>query len=210
MVTESTWSMLQSSSAGYRPGMPELDLELLAAVFPGWGEQKSPCVHSGVSADWWHEQTRPSGRVGSTECGPKEFTPLTMIYNLETARQYAAEGRTSSWVQQYLRREPNGNLALAAALGSRDWIWTGPIEVELSLVRRTLGPETGMPNCEDELVWEARIAELVRGIQNVRELPPLILRGDAGQLTITDGNHRSEALRRLGFSSCWALVWHHS
>jgi hypothetical protein len=41
-------------------------------------------------------------------------------------------------------------------------------------------------------------------------VPPLIAEYRAGTLSLRDGNHRHEAMRRKGWPACWVIVWYNS
>ena len=58
--------------------------------------------------------------------------------------------------------------------------------------------------------WEQRITGLMRSITDLMTLPPLIVEYRSGSLSIRDGNHRHEAMRRKGWLKCWVVVWHNS
>ncbi|TJY41013.1 hypothetical protein E5161_14985 [Cohnella pontilimi] len=36
---------------------------------------------------------------------------------------------------------------------------------------------------------------------------PLIVQHHEGELIISDGSHRHEAMRRLNYKECWVIIW---
>lgn len=58
-----------------------------------------------------------------------------------------------------------------------------------------------------EDAWEEKITGLARGINDPSALPPFIAEYRDGELSLRDGSHRHEALRRLGVTRFWTLIW---
>jgi len=56
--------------------------------------------------------------------------------------------------------------------------------------------------------WERDITTLQETIHNVRCVPPLIIHDLDGTLSVRDGNHRLEAFQRLGWRTCWVIIWY--
>jgi hypothetical protein len=58
--------------------------------------------------------------------------------------------------------------------------------------------------------WERRVTELADGLRNPLQVPPLIVEYRAGVLSVRDGNHRHEAMRRRSWSACWIVIWYNA
>jgi hypothetical protein len=63
----------------------------------------------------------------------------------------------------------------------------------------------------DTSVWEQHVTLLQQSLPNERlHVPPLIVENRQEALIICDGAHRHEAMRRLGWQTCWIVVWYGS
>jgi len=128
-------------------------------------------------------------------------------WSVAASRRAAEAGDLETWVHDYLRNSPGPNLGLSEGLRrSRRW-WLGPILLPLTDVERVCGPEPHMEFRVAEEAWEAKITSLSAGIQDPAVLPPFICEYRGGALSLRDGSHRCEALRRLGVSQFWTLIW---
>jgi len=128
-------------------------------------------------------------------------------FDLDSARKAAREGRAHEWVQKYLRSGTWTNLGLADGLLLAPRWWLGPFQAPLDSFTRKCGPEPEMEYIVPIQDWNAHIETMAAAITNLESLPPLIMERRGDKWFIADGNHRHEALRRAGFSSCWAVAW---
>jgi hypothetical protein len=129
-------------------------------------------------------------------------------FSLRGARDAATAGRIGDWVDAFLRNATLGaNLPMADGLRKERRWWIGPVRIPLSSLTRICGPEVGMPYRTTPAAWEARVSAIVAAATDPETLPPLILEYRAGSLAVCDGNHRYEALRRLGATTAWSVVW---
>ena len=55
--------------------------------------------------------------------------------------------------------------------------------------------------------WERSIREICGRAARDDDMPPLIVHYTQGQFELSDGNHRYEAYRRLGFPTVWVIMW---
>ena len=62
----------------------------------------------------------------------------------------------------------------------------------------------------DPAAWDARTDALAQGFDRLEAIPPLIAEYRDGVLSVRDGNHRHEAIRRRGWPTCWVVVWYNS
>lgn len=74
-------------------------------------------------------------------------------------------------------------------------------------MRRCCGPEAHCEFREPWEVFEPRVAALVEALNRGESLPPLVLQFARGGWTLSDGNHRHEALVRAGRTSWPSVVW---
>jgi hypothetical protein len=61
---------------------------------------------------------------------------------------------------------------------------------------------------EDAAAFEDAVGRLRRGILDVDAVPPLIVEYRSGILSVRDGSHWLEAMRRLGWPDCWVIIWY--
>jgi hypothetical protein len=128
-----------------------------------------------------------------------DFAPTTA-----SARAAHAVGQLADWSQTYLRGE-GGNHGIANPLRERDDDVYLLAEVRLSDVYAISGPS-------DDFDWPVPLAEFERRVETMRRLleegwdaPPLFVHMHT--LRLVDGNHRREALLRLGRQTYWAVMW---
>lgn len=134
-----------------------------------------------------------------------------MIYNLATAQAAAQEGRLAAWVDSYLRQPgPRANVPFADGLLLDQRWWSGPHDLPLDQLTRCCGPEPEMEFCVPRSEWERHVTTLVQSFTTPEALPPLIVLYGNGMYRISDGNNRHEAMRRVGWPSCWVIVWYTS
>ena len=128
-------------------------------------------------------------------------------YSVDTAQQAAGEGTLAEWVSRFLASPGSDNAPLGQELTSRLQNWVGPVELPIDRLNRLAGPP-GQPVLEEvpDDYWRPDVEELAARIRQGQEPPPVIVSSDAGKLTLEDGNHRLEALRRAGRSVTWAIV----
>lgn len=129
------------------------------------------------------------------------------MYTSATALAASRAGQLEAWVHAFLEAE-GGNPAFSAGLRREARRFHGPLTLALHALVRCTGPEPGMEFRVSRESFEARVARLAAAVTGGRDLPPLIVNFRAGEpLVVNDGNHRLEALRRLGRAACPAIVW---
>jgi len=133
-----------------------------------------------------------------------------MEFTVSAAIEYARSGQIETWIQAYLTSGDWANPGLADGLRLQQRWWIGPVPVNISDLTRAYGPEPWMEYRVAREHWEQRITGLMHSIIELMIIPPLIVEYRAGSLSIRDGNHRHEAMRRKGWLKCWAIVWHNS
>ena len=129
-------------------------------------------------------------------------------FDLVSARQAAADGRTAEWGGAFLATE-GGNEILAAALAQDPHWWAGPVWLPLDALERLAGPADEDVLCVvDPDEWEDDVAAMGEELEAGWEPPPLLAQHEPdGRLVLQDGNHRYEALTRDGADGAWVLVY---
>lgn len=128
------------------------------------------------------------------------------MFTLTAAKEYALKGDIETWVHLFLNGEGD-NVGLSEGLKSRKRHWVSPIEVELSILERVVGPELQMEYVENEEWWGYNINQICQRIEGGWDMPPLIAENRNGVLSVRDGNHRYGALERLKRNKCHVIVW---
>jgi hypothetical protein len=135
---------------------------------------------------------------------------VTITFDLPTALAFAAKGDIESWLHAYLASGPRANLPLSVGLRRQQRWWRGPLRVDLDRLARCCGPEPEMEFRVNQAGWEKYTTDLAVSFTDLTAIPPLLVEYRAGLLSIRDGNHRYEAMRRKGWTSCWVILWYNS
>lgn len=122
----------------------------------------------------------------------------------------AADGQLEAWIYRYLQAGEWANRALLAGLRKQPRCWLGPLEIELARLSRCCGPEPGLEFPVPASLWDAKVTHLADTLTEPAAVPPLIVEYRAGALSVRDGSHRHEAMRRKGWLKAWVLIWHNS
>lgn len=129
-------------------------------------------------------------------------------FTVQGARDAAASGRLDDWVHAFLTTDALGpNLPMAEGLRRQRRWWIGPVHMPLASLTRICGPEPDMEYRTTMNAWDERVSAIMTVAIDPEALPPLILQFTEAGLQLCDGNHRHEALRRLGKEAAWAIVW---
>jgi hypothetical protein len=106
---------------------------------------------------------------------------------------------------QFLRCDGN-NTKLALHLESRSGASVTLEKVLLQNLVKINGPDNSFQWYEEPKMWEKRVTALAKAMQEEGYKPlPLIITNFWGEETIADGNHRHEAMLRLGMQEYWAV-----
>lgn len=132
-----------------------------------------------------------------------DFSPLEAL-------EFARRGEIERWVHQFLLtvgRNPAFSDGLKKA---RRW-WAGPLMVPLERLVPALAP---LPDAEYPVnpeAFEKRLAQMIESLASGWLPPPMIAEHrDGGILSLRDGNHRYEVLRRAGHNAYWTIIWFNS
>ncbi|MBM7564214.1 ParB N-terminal domain-containing protein [Paenibacillus sacheonensis] len=131
---------------------------------------------------------------------------LPLNFTREEAEAFAREGCLEEWVHLFLKTTGN-NIPFSEGLKLGKRYWEGPVLLPLQDLDRCCGPEPEMEYVNPAESWEARVDSLMSLLQEGWAYPPLIVQAVDGRLSVRDGNHRHEALRRLGEAACWVILW---
>jgi hypothetical protein len=131
-------------------------------------------------------------------------------FDLASAQQAAAEGRTEEWVQRYLAGGPWANPGLSDGLRLQQRWWRGPVATSVQRLERCCGPEPQMEFRMNPEGWERRVEAIAASLVSLAALPPLIVEYRRGVLSVRDGSHRLAAIVRLGWPYAWVLIWYNS
>lgn len=125
-----------------------------------------------------------------------------------SALAFGRAGLLKEWLQAFLRNEGN-NVLFADGLLLAPRRYHTPVRMPMSGLTRCCGPEPDMAFQVDRAAFERRVEALMETLRlGEWDMPPLIVQRHAdGRLTLNNGNHRLEALRRLGVEDAWVLVW---
>ena len=123
-----------------------------------------------------------------------------------SAAAWAARGQIDEWTRRYLLAEGR-NRALADGLRLLPRYYIGVLDLPIGLLARCCGPEEGMPFRVDAEGFRRKVDALEEAVRSGADLPPLIVQYTARGLVLSDGNHRFEALSRLGARTAPAVVW---
>ena len=116
-----------------------------------------------------------------------------------------AEGTVGQWLQDYLRAEaPWTNLGLADGLLLVPRVYD-LFEVPVDVLDRKCGPEPEMKFWQDRKSFERHIGAIAASLDRVEDMPPLVVEAVGDRLSVCDGTHRLEAVRRKGWKTCWVI-----
>lgn len=129
-----------------------------------------------------------------------------LTFSVEEAKNFSEQGRMEEWVHIFLKTVGE-NKEFSNGLKLERRYWLGPILISLNEINRCCGPEGNMEYQVPNTEWENQIKKFCEMLEKGWECPPLIVQHQSGKLIINDGNHRYEAMKRLGFKECWVILW---
>ena len=127
-------------------------------------------------------------------------------WTVESAQEADKNGTLREWLIKYLHREGT-NEKLANAIKDLPETMTigSPKIMPLDKMKLMVGAE-GSNRKWIDTDWKENIKKFVELIQQGWSPPPIILTDYWGEKhSITDGNHRYEALKQLGHKEYWAI-----
>ena len=127
-----------------------------------------------------------------------------MSFTVDNTKIYEKKGVLLKKLVEFLEGEGN-NLKLAEIMKSKGTLHSK--KLDFSELIRIAGPEENMKYKIDQRIFEEKINKMVESINKGWEPAPLIVWDTIEGLTIADGSHRIEALRKLGFKSYLCIIW---
>ena len=139
---------------------------------------------------------------------------IMYTFSPKEADSYAKKGELHKWVFDFLNTiGKNKEMANGILKREKDkkLFWFGPIKFPLNKLTRCTGAEKTMEYVEPLKKWENKTTKMVQSIQAGWE-PPLLMVNPRPWpiLSIRDGNHRYEALKRCGKRKYWIIFWFES
>jgi len=123
-----------------------------------------------------------------------------------SAIAFASAERLEEWVHLFLCGE-GGNKAFSDGLKLEPRIYRAPRRMDLSLFERCCGPEDGIKFQISAAGFHKNVKSIMKKYKGNWDMPPLIVNFVNSQYELNDGNHRFEALRRLGVQAFWVVIW---
>jgi len=127
-------------------------------------------------------------------------------WTVESAQKATEKGALRKWLVNYLKNEGN-NLKLAQTVEeSTDKMKIEPPKMMLlSRMKIMVGPPGSKRKWIDK-DWGKNIEKFVKLIESGWSPPPIIVTDFwKPGISITDGNHRYEALKKIGYKKYWAI-----
>ena len=131
-----------------------------------------------------------------------EYQPTTT-----SAKVFAEAGQLEEWVHMFLNGEGN-NPPFSDGLKLCERRYHAPKKYPLEAFVRICGPEAEMKWTIDADGFNERVGKIMARYQTGDwDMPPLIIELKDGEYDLNDGNHRYEALTRLGIEEHWVIIW---
>src|SRR3989344_3503081 len=128
-----------------------------------------------------------------------------MKFTIDEALDYSSHGFLQEWVHGFLETEGR-NPHLARIMKDKGY-WLGIFEFPLSNLVRCCGPEENMKFHEDPKKWDETVTKMTDKLKSGWRAPPLIVWHLNGVLSVADGNHRFEAMKRNNYKKYWIIIW---
>lgn len=126
--------------------------------------------------------------------------------SLSSAKEFSEADKLEDWVHMFLISDGH-NKAFSDGLKLFDRYYLGPFTMPLSLFSRCCGPEENIKYQVNAEWFEKRVQSLMKALQSNDDIPPLIVHYIDHGFELCDGNHRFEALLRLGIKEYPVIVW---
>ena len=136
----------------------------------------------------------------------KENRELEYQCSLTSAKDFAEVGMLEEWVHVFLLSDGH-NKSFSDGLKQFERFYLGPVTMPLSLFERCCGPEEHMKYRVNSEWFEKRVKLLKKALKENDDMPPLIVHYVEQGFELNDGNHRFEALNRLGIKEYPVIVW---
>jgi len=125
----------------------------------------------------------------------------------QSAIAFAQAGRLEQWLHLFLCNEGD-NQAFSDGLKLEPRMYHPPRMLPLDLFARCCGPEKNMKWQIDAAGFNKNVKSIMKKYKQGKwDMPPLIINYAEQKYELNDGNHRHEALRRLGVLEYWVIIW---
>lgn len=129
---------------------------------------------------------------------------------LKSAMEYANHGKTEEWVHCFLLGDEGGNKSLSDAIKSYKPKCIAPKLMRLDLFKRIhewKAEKYALAGEREEWFWNQVNAQVERYNTGEWDMPPLMadMKNREGFYNLFDGNHRIEALKKLGIKEYWVI-----
>lgn len=133
---------------------------------------------------------------------------LVFSPGIYSAKEYEQNGFLEEWIHTFLLFERK-NIAFSEGLLQEKRFFTGPVQMERTLFRRSSGPEEDMKWRVDETHFENNVKGWQNKIRNGQweSIPPVIIGYEDGMFEINCGNPLFEALCRENISVIPVIIW---
>lgn len=136
----------------------------------------------------------------------KQSEQLVFHPNVDSAKEYDANGLLEEWVHTYLLYERK-NKPFADGLCLEERYFIGPMSMPLDLFERSSGPEENMKWRVHPIVFEERVQSWTDVFKKKEPLPPIIIGYTEGRFEINCNSPLFEALSRLKVEEFPVIVW---
>jgi len=127
-----------------------------------------------------------------------------MDFTLTESLVYSMQERSLDWATEFLRTTNNERFAEMISL---EGVFIGPIEIDLSKLKRVCGPEEHMIFKEEKSYWEDKVESMEYAIETGWDMPPIMIWFKDKEFSIADGSHRYQALLNCGKKTYWSFIW---
>jgi hypothetical protein len=124
-----------------------------------------------------------------------------------SAVEFANADRLEEWIHLFLCKE-GGNKEFSDGLKLKPRRYYAPRMMNLDEFERCCGPETNIKYQIPKDGFNHRVGNISEKYSSGDwDMPPLIIYRDENGYELSDGNHRYEALKRLGHKQYWVIIW---
>lgn len=126
----------------------------------------------------------------------------------ESAKEYEQNGFLEEWIHTFLLFERR-NIAFSEGLLKENRFFTGPLQMERTLFRRSSGPEETMKWRVDERYFENNVKKWQKKIQKGKweRIPPVIIGYEEERFEINCGSPLFEAFCRENIPLIPVIIW---
>ena len=125
----------------------------------------------------------------------------------KSAIEYANSNKLEEWIHLFLEGEGD-NKAFSDGLKLEPRKYQAPKLMSLNLFARCCGPECGIRWQVPAEDFFANVKAIMKKYESGNwDMPPLIINRKENMFELNDGNHRFEALKKLGINEYWVIFW---